>query len=114
MRSGPGEARTILLLHIISVSPCKQPLINSVPNGELNPLRPDGVCPFAAARLWRGRLLTTGRLSCLHPIVVCAGRVVKVTVAGVLRTRRGHLRAGSQQCKSLVEMGTVRCCHGPL
>jgi hypothetical protein len=27
MRSGPGEARTILLLHIISVSPSKQPLM---------------------------------------------------------------------------------------
>ena len=27
MRSGPGEARTILLLHIISVGPSKQPLI---------------------------------------------------------------------------------------
>jgi len=25
---------------------------------------------FAAARLWRGRLLTTGRLSCSHPVVV--------------------------------------------
>jgi hypothetical protein len=38
---------------------------------------------FAAAWLWRGRLLTTGRLSCLHPIVVCAGRGVKITVAGL-------------------------------
>ena len=37
---------------------------------------------FAAARLWRGRLLTTGRLSCLHPIVVCVGRVVKDAVEG--------------------------------
>jgi len=37
---------------------------------------------FAAARLWRGRLLTTGRLSCRHPIVVCAGRGGKVAVAG--------------------------------
>ena len=27
MRSGPGEARTILLLHIISVRPTKQPLM---------------------------------------------------------------------------------------
>ena len=27
MRSGPGEARTILLLHIISVWPSKQPLM---------------------------------------------------------------------------------------
>ena len=27
MRSGPGEARTILLLHIISVRPSKQPLM---------------------------------------------------------------------------------------
>ena len=26
VRSGPGEARTILLLHIISVKPSKQPL----------------------------------------------------------------------------------------
>ena len=25
---------------------------------------------FAAASLWRGRLLTTGRLSCSHPVVV--------------------------------------------
>ena len=37
---------------------------------------------FAAERLWRGRLLTTGHLSCRHPIVVCAGRGVKVAVAG--------------------------------
>ena len=29
---------------------------------------------------------------------------------GVLRTRCCHLRAGFQQCKSFVEMGTVRCC----
>jgi hypothetical protein len=29
---------------------------------------------------------------------------------GVLRSRRCHLRAGFQQCKSFVEMGTVRCC----
>ena len=29
MRSGPGEARTILLLHIISVRPSKQPLMVS-------------------------------------------------------------------------------------
>jgi hypothetical protein len=27
VRSGPGEARTILLLHIISVRPSKQPLM---------------------------------------------------------------------------------------
>jgi hypothetical protein len=27
VRSGPGEARTILRLHIISVRPCKQPLM---------------------------------------------------------------------------------------
>ena len=27
MRSGPGEARTILLLHIIRVRPSKQPLM---------------------------------------------------------------------------------------
>ncbi len=27
MRCGPGEARTILFLHIISVSPSKQPLM---------------------------------------------------------------------------------------
>jgi hypothetical protein len=27
MRSGPGEARTILLLHIISARPSKQPLM---------------------------------------------------------------------------------------
>jgi hypothetical protein len=37
---------------------------------------------FAAAWLWRGRLLTTGRLSCQHPIVVCVERVGKVVVAG--------------------------------
>ena len=37
---------------------------------------------FAAARRWRGRLLTTGRLSCLHPVVVCAGRGRGVAVAG--------------------------------
>ena len=28
---------------------------------------------FAAARLWRGRLLTTGHLSSRHPVVVGAG-----------------------------------------
>ena len=27
MRSGPGEARTILRLHVISVRPAKQPLM---------------------------------------------------------------------------------------
>jgi hypothetical protein len=27
VRSGPGEARTMLLLHIISARPCKQPLM---------------------------------------------------------------------------------------
>ena len=34
------------------------------------------------------------------------------TVGGVsvLRTQRCHLRAGFRQCKSFVEMGTVRCC----
>ncbi len=37
---------------------------------------------LAAARLWRGRLLTTGRLSCRHPIIVCARRVGRVAVAG--------------------------------
>ena len=37
---------------------------------------------FAAERLWRGRLVTTGRLSCRHPSVVCAGRGGKVAVAG--------------------------------
>ena len=37
---------------------------------------------FAASLLWRGRLLTTGRLSCSHPIVVCAGRGMEVAVAG--------------------------------
>jgi hypothetical protein len=40
---------------------------------------------FAAARLWRGRLLMTGRLSCRHPfvgILMCAGRGGKVAVAG--------------------------------
>jgi hypothetical protein len=30
---------------------------------------------FAAARLWRGRLLTTGHLSSRHPVVVGAGDV---------------------------------------
>ena len=30
---------------------------------------------FAAARLWRGRLLTTGHLSSRHPVVVGAGHV---------------------------------------
>jgi hypothetical protein len=33
-----------------------------------------------------------------------------VDSVGVLRARRCHLRAGFQQCKSFVEMGTVRCC----
>ena len=27
MRSGPGEARTILLLHVVSARPSKQPLL---------------------------------------------------------------------------------------
>ena len=30
MRSGPGEARTILLLHIISARPSKQPLMENL------------------------------------------------------------------------------------
>jgi hypothetical protein len=38
---------------------------------------------FDAAWLWRGRFMTTGRLSCSHPIVVCVGRGVKVEVAGL-------------------------------
>jgi hypothetical protein len=37
---------------------------------------------FAASLLWRGCLLTTGRLSGSDPIVVCTGRVVKVALAG--------------------------------
>ncbi len=37
---------------------------------------------FAAAWLWRGSLLRTGRLYSRHPVVVCAGRDVKVAVAG--------------------------------
>jgi hypothetical protein len=37
----------------------------------------------------------------------CGGSVVGV---GVLRVRRCHVRASFQQCKSFVEMGTVRCC----
>ena len=36
---------------------------------------------FAAAMLWRGRLLTTGRLSCHHPITV-SGRSVAWTCSG--------------------------------
>jgi hypothetical protein len=36
---------------------------------------------FAALWLCLGRLLTTGRLSCLHPIVACVGRVIKVDVS---------------------------------
>jgi hypothetical protein len=41
-------------------------------------LRADTVCCdiFAAARLWRGRLLTTGHLSSRHPVVVGAGDVL--------------------------------------
>jgi hypothetical protein len=71
---------------------------------------------FAAARLWRGRFLTTGHLSSSCPVVVGAG-----DVAWGSRRRGGrkrgrapdahcHLRAGFQQCKSFVEMCTVRCC----
>ncbi len=37
----------------------------------------------------------------------CGGAVSSV---GVVRAMRCHLRAGFQQCKSFVEMGTVRCC----
>jgi hypothetical protein len=39
--------------------------------------RPMRMCGdiFAAARLWRGRLLTTGHLSSRHPVVVGAGDV---------------------------------------
>ncbi len=49
MRSGPGEARTILLLHIIRVRPSKQPLtgvcvfITAVPTTKLFA---GGVCVF--------------------------------------------------------------------
>jgi hypothetical protein len=63
---------------------------------------------FAAARLWRGRLLTTGHLSS-HPVVWVRGtwRGGRGGGAGgsvgVLRARRCHLRAGFQQCKSFVE-----------
>ena len=67
---------------------------------------------FPPASLWRGRLLTTGRLSCRHPIVCRTWREGRgggaVDSVGVLRAQRCHLRAGFQQCKSFVEMGTVR------
>jgi hypothetical protein len=42
---------------------------------------------FAAARLWRGCLLTTGHLSPRHPVVVGAGDVAW-----------GSLRWGEQKC----------------
>ena len=63
---------------------------------------------FAAARLWRGRLLTTGHLSSRHPVVVGAGDVAwgrgggAGGSVGVLRARGCHLSAGFQQCKSFV------------
>jgi hypothetical protein len=56
---------------------------------------------FAAARLWRGCLLTTGRLSC-HPVVVCTGRVGRVLLfilgsnLGGVRPERG-LRGGGRR-----------------
>ncbi len=53
---------------------------------------------FAAVRLWRGCLLTTGRLSCRHPIVVCAGRDWKVVVAGRSVTWRAPGEALPSEC----------------
>ncbi len=38
----------------------------------------------------------------------CGG--LAVGSVGVMRSLCCHLRAGFQQCKSFVEMGTVRCC----
>ena len=51
----------------------------------------------------------------LHYVCVCGtcreGRGVgEVGIVGMLRVMCCHLRAGFQQCKSFVEMGTVRCC----
>jgi hypothetical protein len=40
MRSGPGEARTILLLHIIGVRPSKQPLMVRTKNRSRAPYIP--------------------------------------------------------------------------
>jgi hypothetical protein len=67
---------------------------------------------FAAARLWRGRLLTTGHLSSSPAVLLLwvretwrggrgggAGGSV-----GVLRAGRCHLCAGFQQCKVHCEM----------
>ncbi len=53
---------------------------------------------FAAVRLWRGCLLKTGRLSCSHPIVVCAGRNWKVVVAGWSVTCRAPGEALPSEC----------------
>jgi hypothetical protein len=116
VRSGPGEARTILLLHVITTVlgplnillwyvPSSMYIWSSVPRkknsipqwgaesslaGQWLPAAggdgawaartgsgPMRMCCdiFTAARLWRGRLLTTGRLSAHHPVVVGAGDV---------------------------------------
>jgi hypothetical protein len=51
---------------------------------------------FAAARLWRGRLLTTGHLSSRHPVVVGAG---DVSWGSLRRVRRKRGRApGPPSC----------------
>jgi hypothetical protein len=51
---------------------------------------------FAATQLCcsNGSLLTTRRLSCLHPIVVCAGHEGSLLWRDVLWSRCCHLRAG--------------------
>ena len=50
---------------------------------------------FAAARLWRGRLLTTGHLSSRHPVVVGAGDVV------------GGMSEDNDRCFSMLVLLTV-------
>jgi hypothetical protein len=55
---------------------------------------------FAATRLLRGRLLTSGHLSSRHP-VVSSMMMILSSCCGC--------DTGFQQCKSFVEMCTVRC-----
>jgi hypothetical protein len=87
-------------------------------NGELNLLQPDCGCQL---QLGTGHvtslLFADDRTSVLPPSncrvcgTWCEGHCGwAVSSVGVLRSLSCHLRAGFQQFKSFVEMGTVRCC----
>jgi hypothetical protein len=108
-------------------------------NGELNLLLPGSGCPLQTGTGHGRSGRTPGRCGCAVTSLlqrdcgraVCGRQDIYLPAillswvrgtwrggrggraggsVGVLRARRCHLRAGFQQCKSFVEMCTVRCC----